>query len=81
MSIDKLHIIFIITAVRLHPVEEALGHCDGSQTRVADGPDPRARGLPEAFQQVQGGDGGAAHRETLTSVAKREKNHPADYFC
>ena len=65
-------IMYFVTAVRLHAIEEAFGRCDGSQTRVSDGLDQGARRLPEAFQQVQRGDGGAAHWETLELIHCRE---------
>ena len=71
-------------ALCLHAVAEAPGGRHGSQTWVSDGPDPRARGLPEAFQQMQRRDGGSAHRKTLISFSS-EKNHLGqfvfDYFC
>ena len=54
-----------IPALRLHTIKVAVGSGHGGKARVADGADPRARGLPKALQQVQGGDGGSPHRQTL----------------
>lgn len=54
-----------IAALRLHAIEETVGRGHGCQARISDGPDPRTRRLPEALQQVQGGDGGSPHRQTV----------------
>ena len=56
---------YLIAALRLHAIEETAGRGHGRQARISDGPYPRTRRLPEALQQVQGGDGGSPHRQTV----------------